>query len=183
MFRLLIILVWIFCASVITQSERARGCYGVRVSIGVNSQMCTYACWLDNGRVLTSKRIVDKDTFIKFISGEWPSVYNPDRINYFEEHGLNCGMVFDSTEWKEVPYCNPLDSLWKIRFGTYPFKHNTEMGWSNKYHKPSPKQEKYLYDRYGVTHVDTDFFLDTNFWRLLKDVSDTGWINNYKSLL
>jgi hypothetical protein len=75
-----------------------------------------------------------------------------------------------------------MDSLWKIRFGTYPFKHRTDPGWSNKYHKPSPRQEKYLYDRYGVYHVDSDFFLDTSFWRLLQDVKDTAWINNYKSL-
>lgn len=181
MLRLIILLIWLISASVV-YTERAHGCFGVRVSIGANSEICTYACWLDNGRVLTNKRIFDRKSFVKILSGEWPSVYNPDRINYFDEYGLNCGNYFDSTVWTEVNYCSPIDSLWKIRFATYPFKHNTEMGWSNKYHKPSPKQEKYLYDRYGITSVDTDFFLDTNFWRLMKDVSDTGWINNYKTL-
>lgn len=181
MIRLFMLLTWLVCASIVLP-ERAHGCFGVRVSIGANSEMCTYAAWLDNGRTLTNKRILDKASFIKIVSGEWPSVYNPDRLNYFEVNGLDCGVVFDSTVWKSVNYCNPLDSLWKIRFGTYPFKHNTEMGWSNKYHKPSPEQEKYLYDRYGVTSVDTDFFLDTNFWRLLKDVRDTSWITNYRSL-
>ena len=79
-------------------------------------------------------------------------------------------------------YCPPLDSLWKIRFATYPFKHKTDIGWSNKYHKPAPRQEKYLFERYGVDHIDSKFFLDTNFWRLLRDVNDPNWIKNYKSL-
>ena len=156
--------------------------FGVRVSIGANSQICTYVCYLNNGRVLTKKKIVDKQSFIKIVSGEWPSIYNPKRINYFEENGVSCGMIFDSASYKEVGVCVPLDSLWKIRFATYPFKHRTDLGWSNKYHKPSPKQEKYLYDRYNVDHVDSKFFIDTNFWRLLKDVKDTSWIRNYKSL-
>lgn len=181
MFRVLLILSWLICSSIV-HPDRAKACFGVRVSIGANSEICTYACWLDNGRVLNNKRLFDKASFIKIISGEWPSIYNPDRINFFEENGLDCGVAFDSTLWKEASVCHPLDSLWKIRFGTYPFKHNTEMGWSNKYHKPSPKQEKYLYDRYNVTHVDTDFFLDTNFWRLLNDVRDTSWIKHYRSL-
>lgn len=189
------VIFWLICSS-ITKTEqgevipkdkplqtRAKGCFGVRVSIGANSTMCTYACWLDNGRVLTNKRLYDRDSFIKVVSGEWPSIYNPERINYFEENNVACGVAFDSTYWKDMTYCVPMDSLWKIRFGTYPFKFSSEIGWSNKYHKPSPKQEKYIYDRYGVRDVDAEFFLDTSFWRLLQDVSDTAWIKNYKSLL
>ncbi len=188
MLRLLLVMSWIVAASFasserITSTERAKGCFGVRVSLGSNGNICTYACWLDNGRTLTNKRIVDRESFIKIVSGEWPSVYNPDRINYFEENGIDGGIRFDSSRWKEVTYCEPLDSLWKIRFATYPFQHNTEMGWSNKYHKPSPKQELYIYERYDVENVDLNFFLDTNFWRLLKDVSDTNWIKDYRSRL
>ena len=182
MLRIVVVLIWVLSCSVINPPT-SRGVFGVRVSIGANSRICTYACFLDNGRVLTKKRVVDKQTFIKIVSGEWPSIYNPKRINYFEEfHVDGCGILKDSITLKSVGQCSPLDSLWKIRFATYPFKHNTELGWSNKYHKPSPRQEKYLYDRYNVSHVDSDFFLDTNFWRLLQDVGDSSWIKNYKSL-
>lgn len=182
MLRLLLLMSWIVSAS-FAPAERAKGCFGVRVSMGANGSICTYACWLDNGRILTNKRILDKDSFIKIVSGEWPSVYNPERINYFEAHGIEGGVIFDSTQWKQITYCQPLDSLWKIRFATYPFRHNTEMGWSNKYHKPSPKQERYIYERYNVNSVDLNYFLDTNFWRLLQDVNDTNWVKNYRSLL
>lgn len=196
MIRIVLLFIWILSCSVFfykggkfameeTRSDSpvvAQSVFGVRVSIGSNSELCTFVCFLYNGRVLTQKRILDEQSFIKIVSGEWPSIYNPKRINYFEENGVSCGTVFDSTTFKRVGLCNPLDSLWKIRFGTYPFQHRTDLGWSNKYHKPSPKQEKYIFDRYDVDHVDTKFFLDTNFWRLLKDVEDTAWIRNYKSL-
>lgn len=181
MLRLGILLIWLISCSV-NYAPRAEPVFGVRVSIGSNSRLCTYVCYLYNGRVLTNKRIVDEQTFIKIVSGEWPSIYNPNRLNYFEENSVSCGMITDSIAQEKQGYCPPLDSLWKIRFATYPFKHRTDMGWSNKYHKPAPQQEKYLYDRYDVEHVDSKFFLDTNFWRLLRDVKDTNWIKNYKSL-
>jgi hypothetical protein len=56
------------------------------------------------------------------------------------------------------------------------------MGWSNKLHKPAPKQEVFLYNNYNIKQIDADFFLDTNFWKLMNDVIDPVWINNYKSL-
>tara|TARA_Y100000385_G_scaffold280419_1_gene331601 strand:- start:3571 stop:4122 length:552 start_codon:yes stop_codon:yes gene_type:complete len=178
---LLLITVWVISSSVILVPT-VRPVFGVRVSIGANSSITTFACFIDNGKGLTSKRIVDPETFIKIASGYWPTKYNPKKINYFEENGIDCGIYFDSLEMKKIPSCVPLDSLWKIRFATYPFKGNVEMGWSNKYHKPAPKQEMYLHDRYGINHIDGDFFLDTSFWMLLNDVMDPIWIENYKAI-
>lgn len=179
--RLLLVVVWLISCSVIKHAT-FRPVFGVRVSIGANSQMTTFACFIDNGSGLTAKRIVDEDTFIKIASGFWPSKYNPQRDNYFEINGIDCGVLYDSTVLKKVPTCVPLDSLWKIRFATYPFRGNTEMGWSNKYHKPAPKQEIYLHERYGIKHIDGDFFLDASFWLLLSDIMDPQWVDNYKSI-
>jgi hypothetical protein len=181
MWRFALIVIWLIASSVIKQNS-SRPVFGVRVSIGANSQINHYVAYLDNGRVLTNKRVMDEQTFIKVVSGEWPSLYNPKRINFFEENKINQGTFVDSLTLKEVFYCEPFDSLWKIRFATYPFQHTIDMGWSNKYFKPSPKQEKYLYDRYGVESVDANFFMDTSFWLLLQDVQDSSWISNYKSL-
>ena len=181
MWRFLLILIWVITSSVIREPT-SRPVFGVRVSIGTNSQINTYVCFLDNGRTLAKKRMFDEQSFIKIVSGYWPSIYNPKRINYFDENSIGCGVGEDSITLKPIPYCEPFDSLWKIRFATYPFQHNSELGWSNKYHKPSPKQEKFLYDRYGVGSVDANFFIDTSFWLILQDVQDSSWINNYKAL-
>lgn len=183
MWRFLLVLLWVFTGSVMLKEQQTvRGIFGVRIAFGANSQMTTYVCFLDNGRTLTHKRILSQDEFIHFASGDWPSIYNPKRINYFEERNLNCGIAVDSFSYKKVSYCVPFDSLWKIRFSTYPYRQSVEMGWSSNLYKPSLKQEKYLYDTYKVANIDGDFFLDSNFWNLLSDVQDPVWIANYKSL-
>jgi hypothetical protein len=180
--RLWVSLIWILFCSV-KQVELARPVFGVRIAFQANSQYTTYACFLDNGRVLTHKRIVSQDEFIKIVSGYWPSIYNPNKINYFEQRNLDCGVMVDSFSRKATTYGAAFDSLWKIRFSTYPFQSSAEEGWSNKLHKPAPGQEIFLYNNYGIKQIDADFFLDTNFWKLMNDVVDPVWINNYKSLM
>ena len=181
MLRICCIAIWIISASVIRMNS-VRPVFGVKISIGANSEITSYVCYLYNGRVLTQKRIVDKITFVKWVSGYWPSIYNQQRKNFFEENNIDCSLIDDSENKAKVIGCVPMDSLWKIRFSLYPFRHNTELGWSNKYHKPSPGQEKYLSERYGIQHIDGDYFLDTNFWKLMQDVTDSTWIANYKSI-
>ena len=178
---ILLVSVWLISVSVIKRST-VKPVFGVRVSIGVNSQVTTFACYLDNGRVLTKKRIVDSETFVKIVSGFWPSIYNPKRENYFLSNGIDCSVGVDSITLIKTPTCLPLESLWKIRFATYPFRGSGELGWSTKYHKPGLNQEVYLHERYGINHIDGDFFLDTSFWLLLNDVMDPIWVANYKSI-
>ena len=105
-----------------------------------------------------------------------------DYARHFAEHNLDCGMYRDSFSIKEYPVCVPFDSLWKLRFSTYPFKSSLESGWSSKMYRPSEKQELFLYNNYNIRSIDENFFLDTSFWKLLSDVQDPAWIANYKSL-
>ena len=178
---LLLLMCWVLSVSIILPSS-AKAVFGVKVSIGANSEVTSYVCYLYDGRYLTQKKMVDKESFVKIVSGHWPSIYNPKRIDYFEEHNIDCSILTDPITRKTSLGCAPFDSLWKIHFATYPFQTNSEKGWGNKYHRPSPKQEVYLYNRYGVRRIDADYFLDTNFWMILNDVTDPDWIQNYKSL-
>jgi hypothetical protein len=182
MWRLGLIVCWFLCGSVVKSPPQPRAVFGVRIAFQANSEMTTYVCFLDQGYALTCKRILSKTEFIQIASGKWPSIYNPKRINYFEERKLNCGMFRDSFEIKENPVCVPFDSLWKLRFSTYPYRSSGEMGWSSKLYRPSEKQELFLSTNYNVRSIDEQFFLDTNFWKLLSDVQDPVWIAKYKSL-
>jgi len=177
----IIILFWLISTSV-NFNVTARGVVGVRVPIGANSQITSYVCYLDNGRSLNKMKITDKNSFVKIVTGHWPSIYNPQRIDYFKENNIDCALLTDPISQKKIVGCLPMDSLWKIRFATYPFRYNSEEGWSNKLHKPSLGQAKYLYDNYDIEHIDGDYFLDTNFWKIMKDVVDPNWIDNYKSI-
>ncbi len=178
---LLLLMCWFISVSV-KEPISPRAVFGVKVSIGANSEVTSYVCYLYDGRTLSQKKMVDKESFVKIVSGHWPSIYNPKRQDYFEEHNIDCSILVDPITRKTSLGCAPFDSLWKIHFGTYPFQNNSEPGWGNKYHRPSPKQEKYLFNRYGIRRIEADYFLDTNFWMILNDVTDQDWINNYKSL-
>lgn len=180
---ILLILLWFLCGSIVySPTQTARGVFGVRIAFQANSQFLTFVAFLQNDRTLNHKRILSQTEFINFASGHWPSIYNPKRINYFEERNLQCGIYTDTFSLKEATYCVPLDSLWKIRFSTYPIRGSSEEGWSSQMYNPSDKQDLFLFENYNVRSIDGDFFLDSNMWNLLSDVQDPVWIKNYKSL-
>ncbi len=180
--RVILIAIWLISSS-ITHRANFRPVFGVRVSVGDNSRITTFACYTHNGRNLVNKKVVtNKETFVKIVSGYWPSPYNPKRENLFKQNGIDCDIFVDSITNKPYHECIPLDSLWKIRFAVYPYRGKTEKGWSRKFHRPSHHQERYLADRYGVNQIDGEFFLDTSFWMLLTDVMDNEWIENYKAM-
>ncbi|MNK09739.1 hypothetical protein D3C87_277140 [compost metagenome] len=156
--------------------------FGARVSIGVNSGMISFIAmkYSDDG-ILRSKRIyTSKDEFIKVLSGYWPSPFNPKKIDYFKANNVMGGVFVNDTIRMEVGYCPALDSLWKLRFSDWPYKGHNESGWSLDKARPGLKQEEYLAKRYNIKQFDFDYIVDTNFWKLLYDVTDEEWIENYK---
>lgn len=156
--------------------------FGVKISTGANSTLVSYIAmrYSDDG-VLRAKRIyTSKDEFIKVLSGYWPSPFNPQKIDYFKENNVMGGVFVNDTIRIEVGYCPALDSLWKIRFSEWPYKGWSQAGWSLNKSRPSLKQEEYLAKRYHIKQLDFDYIVDTNFWNLLYDVTDSTWISNYK---
>lgn len=157
--------------------------FGVQVSHQSVTSMHTFIAYVQNGSVRSHVKILDTETFIKYASGYWPSVYNPQRINYFEKYDIGCGMYMDSSVMtKSYPYCFPVDSLWKLKFSDYPFIDRTDYGWAAEKTRPSERQRKFLEDNYNVKDLNKDYFLDTNLWKILRDVRDSSWIENYKYL-
>ena len=144
--------------------------------------MYTIIVYFDNGVTRSNVKYLSLKEFAHFASGNWPSIYNRNRINLFEINNVEGGIFYDSTTLITTPYCTALDSLWKIRYRTYPFAGKSDLGWSKDDICPSLTQKKYLFERYGNPHIDSKYFLDTSFWKLLRDVRDTNWISHYKSL-
>ncbi|TNE55604.1 MAG: hypothetical protein EP338_02200 [Bacteroidetes bacterium] len=159
-----------------------RPVFGVQVSMQPNSGLYMLVAYTHNGRALTNRKIMRMDEFIKIATGFWPSVYNPKRENLLEQHGLPCGLVTDPITNKKTPACGPLDSLWKIRYSDFPFNTGNERGWSQELYKPSSKQAVYLHQNYNIYDIDFSPFIDSNFWKILRDVQDPNWVRKYKSL-
>lgn len=179
--RIILISIWLSLSSVVFMGE-AKPIFGVKVCYQSTGQFTSFMVYLDNGVTQNARKILTQNEFIHIASGKWPSMYNPKRINYFEEHNLNCGVIKDSITLKEYGYCLPLDSLWKIRFQKHPFDISQGNGWSQKQFRPSPHQEIYLYDNYKIKQIDGDYFLGDNFWKILQDIQNPEWIENYKAI-
>ncbi len=179
--RILLIICWLICASV-HQTQTLKPVFGVQVRFQTGTTMYALVAFQDNGMQLINKKFLTIDDFVKIASGYWPSIYNPTRENLFKKYNVDCEMFNDSIHLKPIPVCFPVDSLWKIRFSDFPFNTSSEKGWSGDLNRPSPKQTAYLRTNYHVDNVDLNYFLDTNFWKILHDVQDSMWIVNYKAL-
>ncbi|MBI2258111.1 MAG: hypothetical protein HYU67_04330 [Flavobacteriia bacterium] len=178
---LFFVLCW-FCLSSVRFIGEIRPVFGVQVNMQANSKLYSMVVYIHNGRALTHKKIITREEFILYASGTWPSIYNPQRRNLFEERNIPCGIEKDPITKRDIPFCNPLDSLWKIRYSDYPFRTFAGKGWSNELYKPSSQQQKYLYEHYGIYDIDFNYFLDEHFWQILKDVQDENWIRRYRSI-
>lgn len=156
--------------------------FGAKISTGSNSVLVSFVAmkYSEDG-ILRAKRFYSsKDEFIKVLSGYWPSPFNPDKIDHFKANKVMGGVFVNDTIRVEIGYCPALDSLWKLRFSDWPYVGKNEAGWSLNKSRPSPKQEEYLAKRYNIKQFDFDYVVDTNFWKLLYDVTDSTWIENYK---
>jgi hypothetical protein len=177
----LILLSW-FLLSAILWIPSGKGVFGVCVSYQATGNVTTYMAYIQNPMGYSHRRTLSENEFIKFASGHWPSVYNPRKENLFALEQINCGVDMDVNLRLENVYCNPMSSLWKLRFRVAPMKGIQEEGWSGKEYRPSSGQEQYLYKEFGIRNIDRDFFVDTNFWKLLRSVENPEWINYYKNL-
>jgi len=179
--KMLLVLCWMITGSFMLVNQ-PHAAFGVKVSFQSTGSLTTFIAYIDNGRTHTHLKVITETEFIKIASGHWPSIYNPTRKNYFEEHKYPCGVLKDSFTLKDYTYCVPIDSLWKLHFEKNPLDVTKGSGWSNKQFNPSLSQELFLYNNYGVGHIDSDFFLDTNLWKILGDVQNKEWIEKYKCL-
>ena len=134
-----------------------------------------------NGEMVASQPIT-RETFIRMASGDWPSKANPNKEDLFIVNGIEtCGRYVDTITRKKVYLCDPLDSLWKVRFSDHPYVFD-DSGWSHGKYRPNAKQMAFLYEEYEVSNITVDYFIGNFMWKLLRDVQDSVWIMNYKSL-
>jgi len=153
--------------------------FGVKIGILPTGGLTQYALVFYKNQRLQSIQEVNLERLIKIGTGEWPVPNTTVFHDYFEEYGMYNDTLEDGTI---LDYGAAFDSLWKIRFNVHPFDHRLGKGWSLGDIRPSLKQQAYIYDRYGVRGYDQDYFSDSSFFKLLKDVLDPKWIANYKSL-
>lgn len=106
-----------------------------------------------------------RKNFFLQMTGKQNSKANPENINFFRKHNIDFRIV---------------NNLWMLFYSEYPNKSKTyDEGWAQLKYSPSPAQMEIL-KQYGMENKASWIYGD-NLIRLLKDMMDIEWVNNYKS--
>lgn len=134
--------------------------------------------YYQNGRRVSIQPIT-RDRMIKVGTGKWPIPGTRKFHDFFSERDIH---VVPSDSHEVFNLQASIDSLWKIRFSAHPYAQGQDNGWSQGDYRPSLKQQAYIYNRYGVRGYDQEYFMDSSFYQLLKDVQDPEWIQQYRTM-
>jgi len=180
---LLFVLLWIPPGKGLVHAPYATNMFGVSLNTGLNNQLFTLFIIKEfEGRLLESQPI-SREQFVLQAQGVVPSKANPDGINLFRKYDVEvCLPAGPDTAGKYLMDCRVFDDLWRIRFWEYPFRlaegEHPGKGWAEKREAPSPRQLLLLTD-YGMMHA-RDIARGENAFRLLRDVGDSAWVDNYR---
>ncbi len=152
---------------------------GVKVGMLPSGDLHQFALIYYRNGVLASIQPVSEDRMVKVGAGKWPIPGTHKFHDFFAEEEM---YIFPSDTHEVFNINASVDSLWKVRFAAHPYSQSARNGWSQGDYRPSLKQRQYIYDRYGVRGYDQDYFIDSSFFKLLKDVQDPDWIKEYKSM-
>jgi hypothetical protein len=158
--------------------------FGVSLATGVANQLYSlFLVKVFEGRVVSTEPITTSE-FILQAQGLKPSKANPEGRNHFFMHRIHTCLAFEDTVAVEYRYrCDPLEDLWKLRFQEYPFLQSSGQrpgaGWAETRTAPSPRQLMLLSD-YGILYL-TGLCRGKDMFRLLHDMGDSSWVQNYRA--
>lgn len=154
--------------------------FGLSLGTGAHSQIYSLFLVKEKGMEILSTEPLSREQFVKQAQGRAPSKANPTGEDLFRTYGVE-GCVHPDTS-RFVYDCDLFDELWKLRFWEYPFQpkqgaHHGR-GWSERREGPSPRQMLLLSD-YGILYI-SGLARGENAFRLLRDISDSTWVDNYR---
>ncbi len=103
-----------------------------------------------------------KQSFLRQASGNEKSRANPEKINFFEEYGIDSKV---------------LDVLWKLKHDKNPY--GDELGWGTELGAPTKAQYTMLHE-FGIKRK-SDYAFGDNLWKFLLKVDDPTWVNQYQN--
>jgi len=155
--------------------------FGLSLATGPSSQLYSLYLVKEHNYDVVATEPITREQFMLQAQGAVTSKANPAGENLFRRYKVReCLHPEDST--KGVADCSVFDRLWKLRFKEYPFllKNGGDpgKGWSEQREAPSRRQLLLLSD-YGIMHL-TGLARGEDAFRLLRDVGDSSWVDNYR---
>lgn len=176
---ILLLVFFISCASYNLDTKPVR--FGVKIGISPTGKLESYLILRGRINGVAVNYSPEKNGFLNYAAGSWPLPYS-GKQNYLQKNKVEVFRVINQKTGDSIWHCPALDSLWKLRFQIHPFFSDWKDGWSNGAIKPSLKQQEFLYTNYNIRSFESSFFIDSSFFKILRDVVDTNWILQYKSL-
>ena len=161
--------------------------FGLTLTTGMNNELFTlFEVKEFEGKVIGTVPLT-RGQFVLQAQGAMPSNANPAGANLFVKYGVNnCLPPAELADQHiVVTDCSVFDELWKLRFWEYPFRLNEGQhpgkGWAEEPQTPSARQMVMLAD-YGMLYLHS-MVKDQDLFRLLKDVGDSAWVENYRTVV
>lgn len=157
--------------------------FGVSLSPGQNNQLFTlYTVKEFEGKVIQVDPMT-REQFVLQAQGIVQSKANTSGENLFRRFEVQlCLPVGPDTVGRYLQDCPVFDNLWKLRFWDYPYRlvegQHPGKGWAEKREAPSGRQMLLLTD-YGILRLN-DIARGEDAFRLLRDVGDSAWVDNYR---
>lgn len=139
--------------------------FGFSLVTGANSSPVTYAIVkvIEDSEI--EAKIINRDTFLRMMSGSQESKANPENENLLEKYQID-PLTFNK--------------IWKLKYSEHPHYGKTEPGWAAKLYSPSDGQFNLL-SQYGI-YTFTSYCYGENMIKLLRDIESSNWVNLYKGL-
>lgn len=165
-------------------SAMATYTFGLTLTTGMNNEIFTlFVVKQFEGRVIANEPIT-RGQFVLQAQGAVPSKANPASENYFRKYGVGACLPPEELADGRVVMtdCGVFDDLWKLRFWEYPFRlsegQHPGKGWAETRNAPSARQQLLLSD-YGMLYLHS-MVKGEDLFRLLRDVGDSTWVDNYR---
>lgn len=126
-------------------------------------------------------KFISSNQFVLQATGMVKSEANPTGENLIEKFEIDACIAFiDTIAGDYIVDCDPVSSLWKLRYEKDPTLTTSDPGYSNMPLRPSDGQMGML-SNYGIRHI-THFTYGEKAFQLIHDLSDPTWVSQYKSL-
>lgn len=165
-------------------NSQIRSYFAIGLIPGPNSTLLSFAIVKQNGNKFMGTQQITEQHFMYYALGHWPSKINSGKKDFFKENKVpNCYLNY-SKSGKVIGFNNyPIHQLWKLKYKNHPMSRTAGDGWSQGDYIPSRAQAQYLFKNYGVLSVKTNYFIGLHLFKLLKDIQNEEWIENYKHLV
>ena len=136
------------------------------------------------GDLVLDTRPLTREMFVKQAQGRATSLANPEGTDLFARADIRaCYLPPDSVAMGySVRDCSVLDDLWRLRYWEFPTHvqggGQPMTGWAGMPLRPSDRQLGILAG-YGLKHP-SGMIMGEELFRLLKDMTDPGWVGNYR---